>query len=94
MPLDCGMRTAESRSPLSAETADIRDCLSGTKCNGIMGVPITFLEKYNPEQFEIIGLDRYTVPQEFLVGGRVAINGKPKYARILIRRKQGQSNEN
>lgn len=24
--------------------------------NGVMGVPITFLDKYNPEQFEIIGL--------------------------------------
>lgn len=24
--------------------------------NGFMGVPITFLDKYNPEQFEIIGL--------------------------------------
>ena len=24
--------------------------------NGLMGVPITFLDKYNPEQFEIIGL--------------------------------------
>ncbi len=58
---------------------------------GVMGVPISFMDKYNPEQFEIIGLDRYTVPKEFLVGGRVAINGKPKYARILIRRKQGDS---
>ena len=56
--------------------------------DGVMGVPITFLDKYNPEQFEIIGLDRYTVPKEFLVGGRVAINGIPKYARILIRRKK------
>ena len=56
--------------------------------NGIMGVPITFLDKYNPKQFEIIGLDRYTVPKEFLVGGRVAVNGKPKYARILIKRKK------
>ncbi len=26
---------------------------------GIMGVPITFLDKYSPEQFEIIGLSRY-----------------------------------
>lgn len=26
------------------------------KCSGIMGVPITFLDKYCPEQFEIIGL--------------------------------------
>ncbi len=56
--------------------------------NDAMGVPITFLDKYNPEQFEIIGLDRYTVPKNLLVGGRVAIGGKPKYARILIRRKQ------
>ena len=24
-----------------------------------MGVPITFLDKYNPEQFEILGIDRY-----------------------------------
>lgn len=28
-------------------------------CNGAMGVPITFLDKYSPEQFEILGLDRY-----------------------------------
>ncbi|MDY2841233.1 MAG: adenine-specific methyltransferase EcoRI family protein, partial [Candidatus Borkfalkiaceae bacterium] len=56
--------------------------------DGLMGVPITFLDKYNPEQFEIIGLDRYTVPKKFLVGGRVAINGKPCYARILIRRRK------
>lgn len=56
--------------------------------DGVMGVPITFLDKFNPEQFEIIGLDRYTVPKEYLIGGRVAVNGKPKYARILIRRKK------
>ena len=24
---------------------------------GVMGVPITFLDKYNPDQFEIIGLE-------------------------------------
>lgn len=54
--------------------------------DSVMGVPITFLDKYNPEQFEIIGLDRYTFPREALVGGRGAINGKPTYARILIRR--------
>ncbi|MBE6685179.1 MAG: DNA methyltransferase [Ruminococcaceae bacterium] len=56
--------------------------------DGVMGVPISFLEKYCPEQFEIIGLDRYTVPKEFLVGGRVAVGGRPCYARILIRRKR------
>ena len=57
--------------------------------DGVMGVPITFMDKYNPEQFEIVGLDRYTVPKEFLVGGRVAIGGKPTYARILICPKKG-----
>ena len=25
-----------------------------------MGVPITFLDKYNPDQFEIVSLSRYT----------------------------------
>ena len=48
---------------------------------GIMGVPITFLEKYNPEQFEIIQLDRW---------GELGclnnlINGKHKYRRVYIR---------
>lgn len=62
--------------------------------DGVMGVPLTFMSQYNPDQFEIIGLDRYTVPKEYLVGGRVAINGKPKYARILIRRKQVSTGEN
>ena len=27
--------------------------------NGIMGVPITFLDKYNPDQFEILGISTY-----------------------------------
>ena len=39
------------------------------------------------EQFEIVGLDRYTVPKKFLVEGRVAIKGKPTHARILICKK-------
>ena len=28
--------------------------------DGIMGVPISFMGRYNPDQFEIIGIDRYT----------------------------------
>jgi hypothetical protein len=28
--------------------------------DGVMGVPITFLDKYNPDQFRILGLSRYT----------------------------------
>lgn len=56
--------------------------------DGIMGVPITFMDKYCPEQFEIIGLDRYTVPKEDLIGGRLAVNKQTKYVRILIKRRQ------
>ncbi len=31
--------------------------------DGVMGVPITFLDKYNPDQFEIVELSRYTKTQ-------------------------------
>lgn len=55
--------------------------------NGVMGVPITFLDKYNPEQFEIIGIDRY-VQDNPRYGHRFTINDKEIYARILIRRRQ------
>ena len=54
---------------------------------GIIGVPITFLDKYSPEQFEMIGVDRY-VEDNPQYGHRFTINGKETYARILIRRKQ------
>ena len=33
---------------------------------GIMGVPITFMDKYNPEQFEILGDSRYHDGARFL----------------------------
>lgn len=55
--------------------------------NGIMGVPVTFLEKYNPEQFEILGDSRYHDNQNFADDINV-IKGKGLYRRILIRRKQ------
>jgi hypothetical protein len=29
--------------------------------DGTMGVPITFLDKFNPDQFEIVGMSRFTV---------------------------------
>ncbi|MCI5534353.1 MAG: adenine-specific methyltransferase EcoRI family protein [Firmicutes bacterium] len=51
-----------------------------------MGVPISFLDKYNPEQFEIVGLDRY-VPDNPRFGHRFTINGNETYARVLIKHK-------
>ena len=54
--------------------------------DGVMGVPISFLDKYCPTQFEIVGLDRY-VEGNTMPNKRMHINGKEIYARILIRRK-------
>ena len=55
--------------------------------NGVMGVPITFMNKYNPKQFEIIGQMVTTSVDEFN-HGYPYVNGKKKYARILIRNKK------
>lgn len=54
---------------------------------GAMGVPISWLDKYCPEQFEILGLDRY-VEDNPHYGHRFTIKQKETYARILIRKKQ------
>lgn len=55
--------------------------------SGAMGVPITFLDKYNPEQFEIIGMDRPLVEEITGKVSRFLINGKELYARIVIKKK-------
>ena len=45
--------------------------------DGVMGVPVTFLDKYNPDQFEIVG--NINSP---------TIDNTAKYYRVLIRRKK------
>ena len=65
---------------------------------GMMGVPDTFLDKYNPDQFEIVGLGCGDLAKQIGVGrnyrGRTDVafvaNGQHKcpYSRIIIRRKQ------
>lgn len=49
---------------------------------GLMGVPITFLHKYNPDQFEII---RFRKGDD---GKDLRVNGKCPYFRILIKNKR------
>ena len=90
------------------------DKVSDIPCDyyGVMGVPITFLDKYNPEQFEIVEFRKgsdgkdlvYSIIEQnsysailqntrpsMLVGGLMnnpkdtVVDGKSKYARILIR---------
>lgn len=58
--------------------------------DGEMGVPITFLDKYSPKQFNIIGSDwqlKKTKKMEGNKTDRFYINGKRLYARIIIKRK-------
>ena len=64
--------------------------------DGVMGVPITFIDKYNPDQFEILGhtssSDKSPEVEALRTDpnhrNRGLINGKEKYDRILIRRKK------
>ena len=70
------------------------ESLSDGRCNGIIGVPITFLDKYNPEQFEIVGATE-SEGKGFSNGlwyaeSKVAqpvVNGERKYKRLFIKRK-------
>ena len=66
--------------------------------DGVMGVPITFMDKYSPEQFEILDANDYIfnnqAPQKnhgLIKDKDSAINGKPKYARILIKKRHHDS---
>ena len=64
--------------------------------NGAMGVPVTFFTKYNPEQFKVLGqtdasdtseeVEKIRIQGTFR--GRGVIDGKQKYARILIQKTQ------
>ena len=69
---------------------------------GIMGVPITFLDKYNPDQFEIIGIGLELANMDIVRSRLGKLNGGPRlyvekgkeivrlYERILIRNKHPQ----
>lgn len=67
--------------------------------DGVMGVPITFLDKYNPKQFEILGLSASAGYNKDVVGiafigekdARPLINGKNTYARIFIRKRKNEN---
>ncbi len=50
--------------------------------DGFIGVPITFLHKYNPEQFEIIKFRKGNDEKD------LSINGKCPYFRILVRNRR------
>ena len=49
--------------------------------DGIMGVPITFLDKYCPDQYEIVSFRKGDDDKD------LSVNGVYTYSRILIRKK-------
>ena len=59
--------------------------------DGAMGVPITFLDKYNPEQFEIIGISGNLANAIMIEGkrkaGRFYIGNRRLYDRIVIKKR-------
>ncbi len=57
---------------------------------GAMGVPISFLDKHNPDQFEIIGLCWLLLKEMGAKESMFKIDGKRKYRRIVIRNKRLQ----
>ena len=59
---------------------------------GVMGVPITFMDKYNPDQFELIGISEqngHGMSGGVWQGGdpKPRINGGARYTRLFIRRR-------
>lgn len=51
----------------------------------IMGVPISFLDKYSPEQFEIVGNLGSYAPDGYSLASKIYLNGKKVYKRIAIK---------
>lgn len=67
--------------------------------DGVMGIPVSYLNKHNPKQFEIVGLAAgntktnklnfevpYT-PHELDRGGCGVVKGVRKYSRVFVKRK-------
>lgn len=58
---------------------------------GVMGVPISFLDKYSPEQFEIM---KYPDDKEGPGQWIPDVDGTQKYARILIKHRRNSDEDN
>lgn len=76
-----------------AINVDRVDCIP-KDYTGVMAVPITFLNYYNPEQFKIIGMAAHHRYDQSITGlplkdgtiGKPLLNGKLKFARIFIQK--------
>ncbi|MCG8624246.1 MAG: adenine-specific methyltransferase EcoRI family protein [Proteobacteria bacterium] len=89
------IRLYESYDPAKYPTYDNYNAIEVSKVKeipvdymGEMGVPISFLTKHNPSQFEIVGLCRYLPKTRVMRGPQdcMFLNGSEKYSRIVIKR--------
>lgn len=93
----------EAMDGISPENGNMQGFLLDRYCNGVFGVPITFLDKYSPEQFRIIwqasGNTKACCPEDILSsvnyrqheedrGGCGVVHGKRVYSRILVQKRQ------
>lgn len=89
------IKLEKSVSDINMETYDDYDAVNVDNVKDIpsdyygkIGVPITFLNKHNPEQFDIVGKLVNGSGEEFYDFGPPIVNGKMKYARLIIQRKK------
>lgn len=89
----------KSYNPTDYPRFDTYDAINVSKCAdipydyaGIMAVPITIIDKYNPEQFEIIGEANHGSDNEYDLFKPV-INGKLTFKKILIKNKKLKMNK-
>ena len=73
------------------------DKVTDIPCNydGVMGVPITYLDKHNPDQFEILDANDFIIkdqapkkPHGLIKDKDGSVKGRIVYARILIRKRK------
>jgi len=82
-------------SPKEYPKYDNYDAINVNRCSDIpldykgdMGVPVTFVDKYNPEQFEIIGhVGSVGADGVYSFANAIYLNGKKLFKRILIKKK-------
>ncbi len=56
---------------------------------GVMGVPINFLDKYSPSQFEIVGANRgVSQDAEGVYGRSTYVNGKETFKRLFVKHRR------
>ncbi len=86
-------------SPNEYPTYDNYDAIDVTKttdipCDyfGVMGVPITFMQYHNPDQFEILGEFNHGQDSEFDLAVP-SVKGHARFKRLAIRHRAGKGNE-